>query len=97
MAVQRLGRQHPECSSENITDKTLYIKDWFNVSNQTYHELAMVNKKLPLSSALTKRARELDAKSIICATPGENIAVQESLKECLKKQRDFSATKPLYS
>jgi len=76
----------PECSSDVIVDKTLYIKDRFNVSYQTYHELAMVNKELPRSSALTKRARELDAESIIRPTPGKNIGVQQSLKECLKKQ-----------
>ena len=76
----------PECSSDDIVDKTLYIKDRFNVSNQTYHELAMVNKELPRSSALTKRARELGAESIIHPTPGKNIGVQQSLKERLMKR-----------
>lgn len=74
------------CSSDDIVDKTLYIKDRFNVSYQAYHELAMVNKVLPRSSALTKRARELDAESIIRPTPGKYIGVLQSLKEHLKKR-----------
>ena len=35
---------------------------------------------------MTKRARELDAESIVRPTPGKNIGVQQSLKERLKKR-----------
>ena len=82
----RVGRgAESETSIENLVDKTLYIKERFNVSNQTYHELAMVNKGLPRTSALTKRARELDADYTVCPTPGTVVGVQQSLKEQLKK------------
>lgn len=66
----RVGRgTESETSTENLVDKTLYIKERFNVSNQTYHELAMVNKGLPRTSPLTKRAKELDANYTVHPTP----------------------------
>lgn len=82
MSIEQDGstktRKGADCESslKDTVDNTLYIKDRFNVSNQTYHELAMVNKELPHSSALTKRARELDSKSIVRSTPGKIIGVQ---------------------
>lgn len=83
----RVGRgTQSESSTENLVDKTLYIKECFHVSNQTYHELAMVNKELPRTSALTKRARELDANYTVRPTPGTVVGVQQSLKEQLKKR-----------
>ena len=83
----RVGRgTQSESSTENLVDKTLYIKECFHVSNRTYHELAMVNKELPRTSALTKRARELDANYTVRPTPGTVVGVQQSLKEQLKKR-----------
>ena len=38
------------------------------------------------TSALTKRARELDADYTVCPTPGTVVGVQQSLKEQLKKR-----------
>lgn len=49
----------------------------------------MVNKELPRSSALTKRARELDSVSIVCSTPGNIIGIQQSLKERLMKRIQY--------
>ena len=36
---------------KGTTDRTLYIKDKYNLSNQACHELAMVNPTLPHSCA----------------------------------------------
>ena len=79
-------RTNSNPNPDDQIDKTLYVKDKFNVSNQTYHELAMINKDLPGSSVLTKRARELDSESNISPTPGKLIGVQQSLQERLKKR-----------
>ena len=49
-------------SSEAVVDQTLYIKERFNMSNQAYHEMAMVNKELPRSCAIIKAAKKLDEK-----------------------------------
>lgn len=58
-------------------------------------EFGEMQKKLPSQLlqlterrwvVVTKQARELDAESIICSTPEKNIGIQQSLKECLKKQ-----------
>ena len=47
----RVGRgAESEPSIADLVDKTLYIREHFNVSNQTY-ELAVVNKGLPRTSA----------------------------------------------
>ena len=84
----RVGRgTESETSTENLVDTTPYIKEHFNVSNQTYHELAMVNKGLPRTSVSTKRARELDANYTVRPTPGTVVGVQQSLKEQLKKKK----------
>ena len=44
------------------------------------------DKELPHTSALTKRARELDANYTVRPTPGTVVGVQQSLKEQLKKR-----------
>ena len=66
---------------KDTTDRTLYIKDKYNLSNQAYHELAMVNPTLPRSCAISKTAKELNSNCIIRATPGNASGVQQSLKE----------------
>lgn len=66
--------------------KHFYIKERFNLSNQAYHELAMVNMELPRTSALIKRARELDSNSLIRPTPGKVVGIQQSLREQLEKR-----------
>ena len=79
-------RTNSKPSSDDQVDKTFYVKDNFNISNQTYHELAMINKELPRSCVLTKRARELDSESNIYPTPGKLVGVQQSLQQQLKKR-----------
>ena len=78
-------------SSETVVDQTLYIKERFNMSNQAYHEMAMVNKELPRSCAIIKAAKKLDEKSIIYSTPGPLKGVQQSLKERLVKRIEHLA------
>ena len=48
---------------KGVVEKTLYVKEQFNVSNQAYHELSMINLDLPRSYEITKKAKEIDAKS----------------------------------
>lgn len=78
-------------SSEMVVNQTLYIKERFNMSNQAYHEMAMVNKELPRSCAIIKAAKQLDEKSIIYPTPGRLKGVQQSLKERLVKRIEHLA------
>ena len=79
--------ERAQTPSDNLVEKTLYIKERFNVSNTVYHELAMVNNALPRSYALTKMVKELDSQSIIRPTPGTTVTgVQQSLTERLRKR-----------
>ena len=43
-----------QCCSEVVVDQTLYVKEKYNISNQAYHEMAMVNKCLPRACTLLK-------------------------------------------
>lgn len=71
---------------KELTKKTLYIKDKYNLSNQAYHELAMVNPTILRLFAVSKTAQELNSASIIHPTPGNAIGVQQSLKEKLHQR-----------
>ena len=83
MAVE--SNENPTtCSVEHTC--TLYVKDKFGISDQAYHELAMVNKDLPRMYALKMEAKELDSESQIWSTPGEAIGVQQSLRVRLKRR-----------
>ena len=66
-----------------VVEKTLYIKDRYNISNVSYHELAMINTDLPRISTIVKASRELNVKYTIHPTPGKVTGVQQSLKERL--------------
>ena len=58
-----------ECSGTdnvmgNVTssiEKTLYVKERFNVSDVAYHELAQLNPALPRQSELAKVSKNLNA------------------------------------
>ena len=90
MSVHKGGhtitKPKPANQEENRLDKTLYIKEKLNISNQTYHELAMVNPDLPRGSMLTKRQKELNRESVIRPVPGKVNGVEQSLTERLKKR-----------
>ena len=69
---------------KSVIERTLYIKDRYNISNVSYHELAMINTDLPRISTIAKASRELNAKYAIHPTPGKVTGVQQSLKERLR-------------
>ena len=73
-------------TSQSVVDQTLYVKERFNLSNEAYHEMAMVNTGIPRLNALLKAAKALDTRSIIYPVPGKLQGVQQSLKECLEKK-----------
>ena len=67
----------------NVTssiEKTLYVKERFNVSDVAYHELAQLNPALPHQSEL---AKNLNAQCQILPTPGQTVGVQQSIVERL--------------
>ena len=68
---------------KSLVEKTLYIKDRYNISDVSYHELAMINAELPRISTLAKASKELNTKYTIYPTPGKATGVQQSLKERL--------------
>ena len=70
-------------SEDTLLKKTLYIKDKYNISNEAYHELAMINPEIPSSYRLLKTVKEINSESIITSTPGKAIGIQQSLKERL--------------
>ena len=65
--------------------KTLYVKEKFHISNNAYHELAMLNPKLPRLCEITREAKQLNAQSNIYPTPEPTIGVQQSLRARLTK------------
>lgn len=73
-------------SSHSVVDQTLYVKEKYNVSNEAYHEMAMINTGMPRLNELLKTAKTLDTKSIVYPVPGKLQGVQQSLKECLEKK-----------
>ena len=72
-------------SSKAVVDQTLYVREKFNVSNETYHEMAMVNTGMPRLNSLLK-AKTLDTGSIIYPVQGKLEGVQQSLKKCLENK-----------
>lgn len=72
-------------ANDNIVQKNLYIKERHRISNETYHELSMINPSLPSSSSMIQAAKKLDMKSSIRPTPGSALGVQQSLRERLQK------------
>ena len=68
---------------KSLVKKTLYIKDRYNISDVSYHELAMINAELPRTSTVTKVTKELNTKYTLYPTPGKAAGVQQSFKERL--------------
>ena len=62
----------------------LYIKDWYNISDGAYHELAKVCKEMPRQYRLRERITNLNKLWKICPTPNNTQGVQQSLKDRLK-------------
>ena len=68
--------------SDNQLDMILYVKEKFNLSRETYHELSMFYRNLPCSCKLQKRIQELNKRWDIAPCPA-NLGVQQSLKATL--------------
>ena len=54
MTVDRNGKatqavEEKEATENSVVQKTLYIKEWYKISNETYHEFSMANSSLPSS------------------------------------------------
>ena len=47
--------------NEATINMCLYAKDKFNVSNEAYHEIAMINQDLPRSHVIKSKAKELNS------------------------------------
>ena len=71
--------------SEEVLKKTMYVKERFNLSNEAYHELSMVNKSLPRSYAMQKKKTEINSKSTIYQITGEITGVRQSVLGQLNK------------
>ena len=71
-------------NGKSLIDKTLYVKEYFNISDVAYHELAQLNPALPRQSALAKVSKNLNAKCQIQPTPGQTVGVQQSIMERLR-------------
>ena len=64
----------------------IYIKDKFNISNETWHELAMKSKSIPNTYQTSQRVNELNKQWNTKKTPGDGEGVQISFKESLEEQ-----------
>ena len=63
----------------------MYVKEQFNISNQAYHELSMVNKDLPHSYAIQKEILRMNSKSVIYPITGKVAGVRQSTLGQLNK------------
>ena len=71
-------------TSESQITKYMYAKERFNISNEAYHELSIINKALPRSYLLKNKSRELN-KSFNIKPIGRGIeGFQQSVKEVLE-------------
>ena len=68
---------------DNI-DMMLYIKDWHNLSDSAYHELAKVCTQMPRQHKLRERISALNTLWKIKPTPNNTQGVQQSLKDRLE-------------
>lgn len=67
----------------DMINMALYLKDWYNISHDAYHELAKLSKELLRQYKLKRRISELNSLWNICPTPNDTHGVQQSLKERL--------------
>ena len=68
----------------DMVDMMLYIKDWYNVSDGAYHELAKVCREMPRQYRLRERITNLNKLWKICPTPNNTQGVRQSLKDRLE-------------
>ena len=78
----------PQDNEENeasISEKILYIKEKFGISDSAYHELSMVYHDLSRSHHLKKMASELNTKCEINLCPNGK-GVQQSIQSRLRER-----------
>ena len=72
-------------NAENQITKLLYAKEKFNISNEAYHDLSMINTSLPRSYLLKKKSKLLN-ESFNIKPIGRGIeGFQQSFKEVLEQ------------
>ena len=83
--MRELFGQSEELSKDELerVNMTLYIKDWYNVFDSAYHELAKVCAQVPRQYQLRQRISELNTLWNIQPTPNNTKGVQQKLKDCL--------------
>ena len=84
--IEHNSQRASTSTSQSVVDQTLYFKERFNVSNEAYHEMPMVNVEMPRLNLLLKKVRTLDKGSIIYSIPGKLQGVQQSLEKNFGKQ-----------
>ena len=82
---------NPPESDEEILKITMYVKERFNISNQAYHELSMVNIGLPRSYAIQKESLQMNSKSVIYPITGKVSGVRQSILGQLNKTITYLA------
>ena len=85
-ALAELFRYEDEVNGDDVDmiDMTLYVKDWYNVSHDAYHELAKLCKEMPRQYKIKQRISELNSRWDIRPTPNDTHGVQQSLKDRLQ-------------
>ena len=68
----------------DVINMMLYVKDWYNVSGEAYHEFASICKELPRHYKIKDRIRELNKLWNIKPTPYGTIGLQQSLEDRLR-------------
>lgn len=63
----------------------LYLKDKFNISNETWHEISMKANGVPNAYSINKRINEINSKWALRPTPGDAEGVQLGFAESLRE------------
>ena len=66
-------------SSLDTINMMLYVKDWYNISGDAYHELTSICKGLPRHYKIKERIAELNQQWNIKSTPFGTVGLQQSL------------------
>ena len=67
----------------DVMNIVLYVKDYYNVSGDAFHELASICKHLPRQYKIKQRIAELNSLWNIKPTPSGTVGLQQSLEERL--------------
>lgn len=80
-AMENAGAESKESDKDiDRINLLLYTKDRFGISNQAYHEVAMVCKDMPRSYMIKDRIKKINEKWNLFPTPGDTVGVHQSIK-----------------